>query len=129
MQDVNHQLFSDSVLGECSQSGAAVEQIKAVLTALNLWEWKDRHPMALSGGQKQRLAIASAVLSRRPVLIFDEPTSGLDYRSMCRVSALIRKLAKDGRIVIVVSHDDEFMRLTCDCEIRLTKGENPYGRT
>ena len=129
MQDVNHQLFSDSVLGECAQSGAAAEQIKAVLTALNLWEWKDRHPMALSGGQKQRLAIASAVLSRRPVLIFDEPTSGLDYRSMCRVSALIQKLAADGRIVIVVSHDDAFMRLTCDCEIRLAKGENPYGRT
>ena len=129
MQDVNHQLFSDSVLGECAQSGAAAEQIKAVLTALNLWEWKGRHPMALSGGQKQRLAIASAVLSRRPVLIFDEPTSGLDYRSMCRVSALIRKLAEDGRIVIVVSHDDEFMHLTCDCEIRLAKGENPYGRT
>ena len=35
----------------------------------------------------------------------------------------------DGRIVIVASRDDEFMHLTCDCEIRLEKGENPYGRT
>ena len=129
MQDVNHQLFSDSVLGECEQSGAEPDCIERMLTALNLGEWKDCHPMALSGGQKQRLAIAAAVLSRRPVLIFDEPTSGLDYRSMCRVSALIRKLAEDGRIVIVVSHDDEFMHLTCDCEIRLAKGEIPYGRT
>lgn len=84
--------------------------------------------MALSDGRKQRLAIAAAVLSRRPVLIFDEPTGGPDYRSMCRVSARIRKLAEDGRIVIVVSHDDEFMRLTCDCEIRLAKGEILYGR-
>ena len=85
--------------------------------------------MALSGGQKQRLAIAAAVLSRRPVLIFDEPTSGLDYRSMRQVSALLRRLAESGRIIIVVSHDREFMCLTCDCEIRLAKGENPYGRT
>lgn len=129
MQDVNHQLFSDSVLGECEQSGAAPEKIEAVLTSLGLSERRECHPMSLSGGQKQRLAIAAAVLSRRPVLIFDEPTSGLDYRSMCRVSARIRKLAEDGRIVIVVSHDDEFMHLTCDCEIRLAKGENPYGRT
>ena len=128
MQDVNHQLFSDSVWDECEQSGAAAENIEAVLTDLGLWEWRDRHPMALSGGQKQRLAIASAVLSRRPVLIFDEPTSGLDYRSMCRVSALLRRLAEDGRIVIVVSHDGEFMRLTCDCEIHLTKGGSSYER-
>lgn len=129
MQDVNHQLFSDSVFGERKQSGAAPERIREVLTSLDLWEWKDRHPMALSGEQKQRLAIAAAVLSRRPVLIFDESNSGLDYRSMCRVSALIRRLAESGRIIIVVSHDREFMCLTCDCEIRLTKGENPYGRT
>lgn len=128
MQDVNYQLFSDSVFGECEQSGAAPKKIEAVLTSLNLWEWKDRHPMALSGGQKQRLSIATAVLSQRPVLIFDEPTSGLDYRSMCQVSALLRQLAESGRIIIVVSHDREFMRLTCGCEIHLTKGDSPYER-
>lgn len=127
MQDVNHQLFFDSVLSECEQSDASPEQIETVLTELDLWRWRDRHPMALSGGQKQRLAVATSVLSGRPVLIFDEPTSGLDYRSMRQVSALLRKLAESGRIVIVVSHDGEFMRMTCDCEIHLPKGE-PYER-
>ena len=125
MQDVNHQLFSDSVFGECALSGAAPEKIDAVLTELGLWDWRERHPMALSGGQKQRLVVATAVLSQRPVLIFDEPTSGLDYRSMRRVSALLRQLAESGRIVLVVSHDEEFMRLTCDSEIHLTKGAEP----
>ena len=42
-------------------------------------DFKDRHPMALSGGQKQRLAVATAILSDKDVLVFDEPTSGLDY--------------------------------------------------
>ncbi|MFR2756861.1 MAG: ATP-binding cassette domain-containing protein [Eisenbergiella massiliensis] len=41
-------------------------------------DFKDRHPMALSGGQKQRLAVATAILSDKDVLVFDEPTSGLD---------------------------------------------------
>lgn len=44
---------------------------------------------------------------------------------MCQVSALLRRLAESGRIIIVVSHDREFMRLTCDCAIHLTKGDGP----
>ena len=126
MQDVNHQLFSDSVLGECRQTGAAVERIEQVLAELNLWQFRERHPMALSGGQKQRLAIAAAALSERPVLIFDEPTSGLDEGSMRRVSAMLRRLAERGRTLIVVSHDRAFMRRTCDCEIRLQKGRDSH---
>lgn len=70
--------------------------------------------MALSGGQKQRLAVATAVLSGKKILIFDEPTSGLDYRRMKEVSQAVRKLAGQGHIVLVVSHDREFMQETCD---------------
>ena len=61
--------------------------------------------MSLSGGQKQRLAVATALLSEKPVLIFDEPTSGLDYARMVEVSGVIRDLARRGRIVLVVTHD------------------------
>lgn len=46
---------------------------------------------------------------------------------MRQVSALLRRLAESGRIVIVVSRDSKFMHLTCDCEIHLPKGE-PYER-
>ena len=70
--------------------------------------------MSLSGGQKQRLAVATAVLSGKRLLIFDEPTSGLDYRHMLEVSEVIRRLAAQGHIVLVVSHDKEFMKCTCD---------------
>lgn len=116
MQDVNHQLFSDSIWNEC---GLALqycppERIEEVLKAFDLFDFKDRHPMALSGGQKQRLAVATAILSQKRLLIFDEPTSGLDYRHMLEVSNMIRKLCEEDKIIIIVSHDFEFLSRTCD---------------
>lgn len=75
--------------------------------------------MSLSGGQKQRLAVATALLSEKPVLIFDEPTSGLDYDSMVRVSHLIEQLAAAGVIIFVVSHDFEFITRTCSEVLQL----------
>ena len=121
MQDVNHQLFSDSVWGECRMSApdAPDQTIEKVLDSLHLLPFRERHPMSLSGGQKQRLAVATALLSEKPILIFDEPTSGLDYARMVEVSGVIRNLAQQGRIVLVVTHDREFMQRSCDRVLRL----------
>ena len=52
-------------------------------------------------------------------MIFDEPTSGLDYARMAEVSGVIRSLARQGRIVLVVTHDREFMQRSCDRVLRL----------
>lgn len=114
MQDVNYQLFADSIEAECSFGLKAVKQeaVEEVLNDLNLSEYRTRHPAALSGGQKQRLAIAAGKISGRQLLIFDEPTSGLDYDSMVRVSHIIRSLAA-GRIIVIVTHDYEFVCNTC----------------
>ena len=119
MQDVNYQLFAESVEAECSfglktASEAAVE---AALNALHLTEIRTRHPGSLSGGQKQRVAIAAGQVSAKPLLVFDEPTSGLDYDSMARVSAVIRSLAA-GRIIFVVTHDYEFIHKACTRQLR-----------
>lgn len=121
MQDVNHQLFSDSVWGECRMSAPDVPDstLKGVLDSLHLLPFRERHPMSLSGGQKQRLAVATALLSEKPILIFDEPTSGLDYARMVEVSGVIRSLAQQGRIVLVVTHDQEFLQRACDRVLRL----------
>ena len=123
MQDVNYQLFAESVEAECSfglktASEAAVE---AALNALHLTEIRTRHPGSLSGGQKQRVAIAAGQVSAKPLLVFDEPTSGLDYDSMVRVSAVIRSLAA-GRIIFIVTHDYEFIHKACTRIVHL--GEN-----
>ena len=116
MQDVNHQLFSDSVWNECelSMPECPAERIEQILKAFDLFDFKDRHPMALSGGQKQRLAVATAILSDKYLLVFDEPTSGLDYHRMLEVSDMIQKLKTENKIILIVSHDFEFLNRTCD---------------
>ena len=121
MQDVNHQLFSDSVWGECEMAcgGAPRERIERVLEQLQLLPYREKHPMALSGGQKQRLAIATAVLSGKRLLIFDEPTSGLDYARMLEAAKAVRQLARQGRVVLVVTHDHEFLQCACDRVLQL----------
>ena len=79
----------------------------------------DTHPQILSGGQKQRLAIAAASLLKRDVYIFDEPTSGLDGKNMRLVADKMRKLQAQDKIVIVISHDYEFLMEICSIVVHL----------
>ena len=124
MQDVNHQLFTESVLDEILISMEKEEtEAESILESLDLLDLKDRHPMSLSGGQKQRVAVASAIASRRSVLFFDEPTSGLDYKHMLEVAAVLRKLQQSGRSIYVITHDLELILACCTDILRLEKGE------
>ena len=97
MQDVNHQLFCESVEDEvllgASDTGKEIqERAREIMQKLGIWEFRDKHPMSLSGGQKQRVAIASSVLAEKEILIFDEPTSGLDYCHMVSTAQLFKEL-------------------------------------
>ena len=94
-------------------------RVDEALKTVGMYEYRLHAPHLLSGGQKQRLAVATALLSEKPILIFDEPTSGLDYARMVEVSGVIRNLAQQGRIVLVVTHDREFMQRSCDRVLRL----------
>ncbi len=124
MQDVNHQLFTDSVITEVmlSMENPDEEKAKEILASLDLSDYKDKHPMALSGGQKQRVAIASAIAANAKILLFDEPTSGLDYRHMKEVSAMLKELVKENKTVFVATHDPELAAECCDRIIRITDG-------
>jgi len=115
MQDVNHQLFTDSVLEEVmiSQEIENKEEALNILKMLDLDQYADKHPLALSGGQKQRVAVASAVASKRDIILFDEPTSGLDHHHMLQVSELLKKLKQNGKTVIIVTHDVELIKNAC----------------
>lgn len=122
MQDVNHQLFGESVWNECELSTDGTLQdaeIEKSLEEFDLLRFRDKHPMALSGGQKQRLAIVTGIVAGKQILIFDEPTSGLDYNQMCIVSQTLKKLAEKGHILLVVTHDMEFLELTCKQAIKV----------
>lgn len=124
MQDVNHQLFTDSVITEVMLSMENPDEKKAeeILTSLDLLDYKNKHPRALSGGQKQRVAIASAIAANARILLFDEPTSGLDYRHMKEVSTILKELAREKKAVFVATHDPELVAECCNRTIRITDG-------
>ncbi len=123
MQDVNYQLFSDSVYNECTLGTDKIsrEIAEKTLEEMNLLEFKNRHPNTLSGGQKQRLAIAVSLMMNKEILLFDEPTSGLDYKNMLLCADFLKKLRNKGKIVIVVTHDEEFIDCCCDEIYRLSE--------
>ena len=125
MQDVNHQLFTESVLDELFLSMSTEDQAKAeaVLTEMDLLPYRERHPMGLSGGQKQRVAVASAIASERPLIVFDEPTSGLDLFHMRQVAEVVNRITEQGRTAVVVTHDPEFILRCCNFVIHMEHGE------
>lgn len=127
MQDVNYQLFSDSVREEVLLGAAKPELCDSVLESLGLLELADRHPMSLSGGQKQRVAIASAMLSGKDFIVLDEPTSGLDYYHMTQVAHLLQQLKEQGAAVLVITHDEELAAGWCDRVVYLDDKENKNG--
>ena len=125
MQDVNYQLFAESVEEECTfgikqPDTALAEQ---TLEELGLAPFRERHPNTLSGGQKQRIAAAASMVCGKELLVFDEPTSGLDYDSMVRLSSLIRRLSDMGKVIFIVTHDYEFVCRTCTRVLHLDGGE------
>ena len=120
MQDVNHQLFTDSIASEVSLGIKNIESsyVENILKKLD-YESKDRHPMSLSGGQKQRVAIASVLCKKSKLMFFDEPTSGMDYCNMMNISHLINECKSDKKIIFIVSHDQEFLNSIADNVIYL----------
>ena len=117
-QKTDDQLFSDTVLGECllGNGSATEENALEILGILELAEYRDAHPQSLSGGQRQRLAVGTAILSDKPVLLLDEPTSGLDLGSMTLTAQILRKAADNGKICIVVTHDNELINKLYESE-------------
>ena len=80
------------------------------LTRVNMQDRMNYRPKALSGGQKQRVAIARALCMDPEIILFDEPTSALDPEMVNEVLEVMRGLAKEGRTMIVVTHEMAFAR-------------------
>jgi energy-coupling factor transport system ATP-binding protein len=125
MQNVNHQLFTESVLDEVLISMKKPDMVEAekILESLDLLSLKALHPMSLSGGQKQRVAIASALASRRELIVFDEPTSGLDRRHMGYVAENIRSLQRQDKTLLVITHDPELILTCCTYTLYMENGK------
>ena len=85
-------------------SGNAEKLLEEVGIGKEYWQ---RNVLQLSGGQQQRVAIARALASDAHVLLADEPTGNLDSRSTQEIMNILKDLHKDGRTVILITHDDE----------------------
>lgn len=134
MQDVNHQLFTESVLDEIllSMDGKNEEkntaQAKGILSSLDLLDKQSLHPMSLSGGEKQRVAIASSIASNKQILIFDEPTSGLDYKHMLEVAENLKRLQQIGKSLFIITHDPELIYKSCTYILFIKSGKLIWDR-
>ena len=85
----------------------AEKEARRLLEKMGLGDKADVYPCQLSGGQQQRVAIARAIAAKPPVILADEPTGNLDSRSTQEIMNILKDLHKDGRTVILITHDDE----------------------
>ncbi len=97
------------------------ERALSLLASLGMAGKANNLPAALSGGERQRTAIARALANDPQFILADEPTGALDTRNGAAVFAIMRALAKEGRTVIAVTHD-EGLAATADHRIRLVDG-------
>jgi ABC-type polar amino acid transport system ATPase subunit len=101
----------------------AIELAEQNLDSVGLLFKKDEYPMRLSGGQKQRVAIARALTMEPRVMLFDEPTSALDPELIGEVLNVMKKVAKDGMTMLVVTHEMGFAREVADRVLVMADGE------
>jgi energy-coupling factor transport system ATP-binding protein len=116
-QNPDHQLFAESVEKELSfalvnfgfPAGEVSRRVDWGLREFELSAYKGRPPFLLSGGERKRLALASVLCYDPQILILDEPTTGQDSRQKSRLASLFKKLNGEGKTVIIVTHDMEFV--------------------
>ena len=106
-------------IGRAEAEARAIELLKMV----GLADKKDHYPVQLSGGQQQRVAIARSLAMRPRVLLFDEPTSALDPQLVGEVLSVIRDLAHEHDLtMLLVTHEMRFAREVSDRVCFFDKG-------
>ena len=101
----------------------AVKNAKDILKKLGMLDKADVHPGSLSGGQQQRVAIARELAKNPDLMLFDEPTSALDPANVDGLAEIIKGLAGEGMMGVVVTHDIRFALDVASRVIFLAKGK------
>ncbi len=137
-QDPVEMLFGDTVLQECAFGPKSLglknpaQLAKETLNKLGLLRYKEEHPDSLSGGEKRLLTIADILVNKPQILILDEPEFGLDPKTWRSIANTIRKLKKERKTIILITHNIEVTIFLCDRVAVMSKGKilkvrNPLG--
>ena len=108
---------------------AAEKKAKTLLKDIGLIDKKDNYPEELSGGQKQRVALIRTLIMDPEVILFDEPTSALDPEMVKEVQDLIKSLTNKNIIIIIVSHEMNFIKTIANRVLFLEKGKLKFEGT
>ncbi|NIJ06094.1 ABC transporter ATP-binding protein [Frigoribacterium faeni] len=128
-QDPEHQFLTATVRRELAVGPEALgepaaqvaERVDGLLDRLRLDHLAGANPFTLSGGEKRRLSVATVLASRPRLLVLDEPTFGQDARTWRELVALLAGLVDEGRSVVAVTHDAEFVAALADDVVELTR--------
>ena len=118
-QDPRMLFVSSKLMDDLSQASPLDTEQKRLAAAENALEavglsgFGHRHPLDLSGGEQQLAALAKLLVSERDILLLDEPTKGTDPLFKAMIASLLRRLAAEGKTIILVSHDIEFCASVC----------------
>lgn len=120
-------VMENTLLAPCKVLGTKKEDAKAEAEALlrrvGLWEKRDSYPRELSGGQKQRVAIVRALCMHPEILLFDEVTAALDPEMVREVLDVVLDLAREGKTMIIVTHEMQFARAIANRVLFLEDGK------
>ena len=106
--------------GKEHQDWKTESEAKTILTKLGIYDF-DEECDHLSGGQKKRVALARTLVDPTEVLILDEPTSGLDGQNMRLIAERLKSEARNGRTILVITHDRELIESCCDNIVEVEK--------
>ena len=102
--------------------GELEEKAKKLIESVGLSDKLNAYPYQLSGGQQQRVSIARALALEPDILCFDEPTSALDPELTVEVLRVIKNLKKEGKTMVIVTHEMEFAKSVSDRVIYMRDG-------
>lgn len=97
------------------------QRVMAALERVGLADRAHHYPAELSGGEQQRVAVARALINDPALILADEPTGNLDFKAGQEVMTLLEGLHREGRTILVVSHDDAIAAYASR-ELRLQDG-------
>ncbi|GER90818.1 ABC transporter ATP-binding protein [Dictyobacter vulcani] len=136
-QNPDHQLFcrkvSDEIEYGLKNLGIDARKrriiVEETLEAVGLTSYADEDPLFLSKGQRQRLAVAAVLAMGPEILVVDEPTTGQDHRSILGIMSLLCELQRQGKTILVITHDMTLVAEYCQRVVAFRDGELSFTGT